>query len=131
MSGHLRPKQANANLRKMRADDEQFGKGEAGQRGRLELRFGFCSERGARDRNEDYVGFYIGRRDQQARLGSVAAIADGVGGAKGGREAAELAVRSFIEGHVGQNEMLGIQRASATTIEAINRWTHSVGSRDP
>jgi serine/threonine protein phosphatase PrpC len=97
---------------------------------RLELRFGVCTETGPRERNEDYAAFYAGSREQQARLGAVAVIADGVGGARGGRVAAELAVRSFIEGHLGQNETLGIHRNSARTVEAFNSWAHSIGRRD-
>ena len=97
---------------------------------RLELRFGYATDTGPRERNEDYAAFYAGSREQQARLGAVAAIADGVGGAKGGREAAELAVRSFIDGHLGQNETLGIQHNSARTVEAFNSWAHSIGRSD-
>ena len=97
---------------------------------RLELRFGYATDTGPRERNEDYAAFYAASREQQARLGAVAAIADGVGGAKGGREAAELAVRSFIEGHLGQNETLGIQHNSARTVEAFNSWVHSIGRSD-
>jgi serine/threonine protein phosphatase PrpC len=97
---------------------------------RLELRFGYTTDTGPRERNEDYAAFYAGSREQQARLGAVAAIADGVGGAKGGRETTELAVRSFIEGHLGQNETLGIQHNSARTVEAFNSWAHSIGRTD-
>ncbi len=98
---------------------------------RLEFRFGIATEQGARERNEDYVACYTGSSEQQARHGSVAVIADGVGGAKGGRVAAELAVRAFIDGHLSQNAMLGIQRNGARSVEAINRWIHSLGRRDP
>src|SRR3984957_11001189 len=102
----------------------------ASRTNRLEFRFGIATEQGARERNEDYVACYAGSMDQRARLGSVAAIADGVGGTKGGRVAAELAVRAFIDGHLGQNPMLGIQRNCGRTVEAVNRWIHSTGRRD-
>ena len=104
--------------------------GASGQLNRLEFRFGISTEQGARERNEDYVACYTGSREQQALFGTVAAIADGVGGAKGGRVAAELAVRAFIDGHLSQNPMLGVQRNSARTVEAINRWINSLGCRD-
>lgn len=55
---------------------------------------GLCTETGDRETNEDYAAF-CWVPDLQARTGAVAAIADGVGGASGGRVAAELAVRSF------------------------------------
>src|ERR1700750_310366 len=102
-----------------------------GRATKLELRLGIATDTGPREANEDYAAFYLGDHDEQARLGAVAVIADGVGGAQGGRVAAELAVRSFVEGHLGQNATLGIQRNSARTIEAFNSWAHAVGSRDP
>ena len=105
--------------------------GPAGHATRLELRFGIATDTGPREANEDYAAFYVGDAAEQARLGAVAVIADGVGGAAGGRVAAELAVRSFVDGHLGQNATLGIQRNSARTIEAFNSWAHAVGSRDP
>lgn len=98
---------------------------------RLETSVGFHTAQGPRPRNEDYVGVFTGTPDQAARFGVVAVIADGVGGSKGGRVAAELAVRSFIEGHLSQNEMLGVHQTSARSIEAINRWLHAVGRADP
>ena len=68
-------------------------------RGRLELRVGICSERGGRARNEDFAAAWLG---EPGRRGAIAALADGVGGAKGGRVAAELAVRGLIDGLLGQ-----------------------------
>jgi serine/threonine protein phosphatase PrpC/serine/threonine protein kinase len=103
---------------------------QTGRSDRLEFRFGIASEQGARSRNEDCVACYPGRASQREEFGSVAVIADGVGGAKGGRVAAELAVGTFIDGYLSQNALLGVQRNSARTIEAINRWLHSIGRRD-
>jgi serine/threonine protein phosphatase PrpC len=98
---------------------------------RLKVAVGFCSEQGPRATNDDYVGFFEGSPAEWARLGMIAAIADGVGGAKGGRVAAELTVRSLINGHVGQNELLGIRRTSARALEAVNRWINAIGRTDP
>lgn len=101
------------------------------RRGRLEVEVGFCTERGPREENEDYVGVFQGGPDQLARFGVVAAVADGVGGHKGGRVAAELGVRGFIDGHLGQSEALGVRRTSARSIEAVNAWIHAHGRQDP
>ncbi len=108
----------------------KHAEGPSGHATRLELRLGIATDTGPREANEDYAAFYVGDHDEQARLGAVAVIADGVGGAQGGRVAAELAVRSFVDGHLGQNATLGIQRNSARTIEAFNSWAHAVGARD-
>jgi serine/threonine protein phosphatase PrpC len=96
---------------------------------KLCLKSGLCTETGGRERNEDYAAIcwtpYF-----QAGPSAVAAIADGVGGASGGRVAAELAVRSFIDGQFGLSELLGIRRTAVQSLDAINGWIHSIGRRD-
>ena len=67
----------------------------------------------------------------QLTIGLVAALADGMGGAKGGRVAAEVAVRGFIEGCLGQPATLGIARIGARAADAVNRWIHTLGRSDP
>ncbi|MDE3175286.1 MAG: bifunctional protein-serine/threonine kinase/phosphatase [Pseudomonadota bacterium] len=97
---------------------------------KLQVRSGFATERGRRPDNQDYVGAHFGasgRSDGDI----VAAIADGVGGHKGGRQAAELTVRGFIEGYVAQPATLGAQRAAARALEAINQWIHAQSRCDP
>ncbi len=104
-----------------------------GQRrlGRLEVRAGFCSERGPRPRNEDYAAVWLGEPGgRRALQGVIAAVADGVGGAKGGRVAAELAVRGLFDGLLGQSEALGVRRAAGRAVEALNRWLHAIGRAD-
>ena len=97
-------------------------------RGRLELRLGICSERGARPRNEDFAAAWLG---EAGRRGAVAALADGIGGARGGRVAAELAVRGLIDGLLGQSEALPVRRTAGCAIEAMNGWIHAKGRSDP
>jgi hypothetical protein len=41
--------------------------------------------------------------------------------------AAEIAVRGFIDGYLGQSELVGVQKKSARALEAMNRWVHTVG----
>jgi len=98
---------------------------------RLEVRIGLCTAKGRRPQNEDHAGVYTGTEEEQGHSGIIAAIADGVGGAKGGRVAAELAVRCFIDGYLSQPETLGIRRAAAQSIEAANGWIHGMGRIDP
>jgi serine/threonine protein kinase/serine/threonine protein phosphatase PrpC len=96
--------------------------------GYVVVRSGFCSERGGRTVNEDFAAVADKR---SSRFGVVAAIADGVGGTKGGRIAAELAVRAFIDGCLGNTRRLLPKDSSARSLEAINRWVYSIGRRDP
>src|ERR1700758_1077415 len=52
---------------------------------------GFCSKTGPRKDNEDFAGTLFGAELPEPRQEVIAAIADGIGGAKGGRIAAETA----------------------------------------
>ena len=98
-----------------------------------ELRFeiGFASERGKRPNNQDYAAARIGRPRLDARRAAVVAVADGVGGGKGGREAAELTVRCFFDGFFGLPGSLGIRQAAARSLDAINGWIVAQGHADP
>ena len=75
---------------------------------------GFASETGPRERNEDFAGAVFGLELPQPRRDVVAAIADGIGGAKGGRVAAETAVRGFLDGFCDLPETMEVRRAAAT-----------------
>ena len=91
---------------------------------------GFASETGPRERNEDFAGAVFGWELPQPRRDVVAAIADGIGGAKGGRVAAETAVRGFLDGFCDLPETMEVRRAAAQVIDALNSWIHSQGRRD-
>ena len=91
---------------------------------------GFASETGPRERNEDFAGVVFGVELPQPRRDVVAAIADGIGGAKGGRVAAETAVRGFLDGFCDLPETMEVRRASATVLNSLNRWIYSEGHRN-
>ena len=91
---------------------------------------GFASETGPRERNEDFAGVVFGIELPQPRRDVVAAIADGIGGAKGGRVAAETAVRGFLDGFCDLPETMEVRRASATVLNALNRWIYSESHRN-
>jgi serine/threonine protein phosphatase PrpC len=92
---------------------------------------GFASETGPRERNEDFAGAVFGYELPKPRRDVVAAIADGIGGAKGGRIAAETAVRGFLDGFCDLPETMEVRRAAASVINALNGWIYSQSRRDP
>jgi serine/threonine protein phosphatase PrpC len=91
---------------------------------------GFASETGPRERNEDFAGAVFGLELPQPRRDVVAAIADGIGGAKGGRVAAEMAVRGFLDGYCDLPETMEVRRAGAQIVNSLNSWIYSQGQRD-
>jgi serine/threonine protein phosphatase PrpC len=91
---------------------------------------GFTSETGPRNSNEDFAGAVFGLELPEPRRDVVAAIADGIGGGKGGRVAAETAVRGFLDGFCDLPETVEVRRAGARVVNALNSWIHSQGQRD-
>ncbi len=97
----------------------------------LRVELGFATEEGKRAENQDYVAACFGPRGPGSVQGVATVIADGVGGHKGGRVAAETAVRAFIEGYYAQPETLGVIRAASRSLEAVNSWISAQGRVDP
>jgi serine/threonine protein phosphatase PrpC len=91
---------------------------------------GFASDKGPRERNEDFAGAVFGWELPKPRREVVAAIADGIGGAKGGRVAAEMAVRGFLDGLCDLPETMEVRRAGARVLGALNSWLYGEGRRD-
>jgi serine/threonine protein phosphatase PrpC len=92
---------------------------------------GFSSDTGSRRRNEDFAGAVFGMELPSPRGDVVAAIGDGIGSGKGGRVAAETAVRGFLDGFCDLPETMEVQRAGAKIVSALNGWINSQGRHDP
>jgi serine/threonine protein phosphatase PrpC len=92
---------------------------------------GFHSATGLRPRNEDFVGAVLGSRLPSERRDVAAAVADGIGSARGGREAAETAVRGFLDGFWDVPETMEVHRAGARILNALNAWINAQGRQDP
>jgi serine/threonine protein phosphatase PrpC len=95
--------------------------------GELVVAAGFASLTGPRADNQDFGGVHMGTPLERTRHGIIAAVADGVSGGKAGREAAELAVRSLIEGFYAMPDTLGPARAMQAPLAAYNRWLNTQG----
>jgi len=88
----------------------------------LTVKLGTASEQGRRERNEDFIGAVTPEGDQLATKGMVAALADGVSGNGGGREAAENTVRGLLSDYYATPETWGIPHALEKVLAALNRW---------
>ncbi len=92
---------------------------------------GFSSVSGLRSSNEDFAGAVFGADLPEPRRDIVAAIADGIGSAKGGRVAAETAVRGFLDGICELPETTEVRRSAAQVLNSLGAWMHSQSQRDP
>src|SRR5271169_1119994 len=91
---------------------------------------GFASETGPRERNEDFGGAVFGYELPKPRRDIVAALADGIGGARGGRVASETAVRGFLDGFCDLPETMEVRRAAAAVLNSLNNWIYALAKRD-
>ena len=92
---------------------------------------GFASKTGPRKANEDFAGALLGSELPEPRQEVVAAIADGIGGAKGGRAAAETAVRGFLTGFATCPKPWKCSARAPRSFSALNSWINAMGRQDP
>lgn len=88
----------------------------------LKISLGTATLQGPRERNEDFVGAVTPEDDQLASKGVLLALADGVSGASGGREAAENTVRGLLSDYYATPETWGVTHALDKVLFALNRW---------
>ena len=91
----------------------------------LTVSTGHASLRGVRERNEDFLGMIVPEEEELANKGVLAAVADGVSGHGGGREAAEYAVRGLLADYYATPDTWETPLAIDRVANAINRWVIS------
>jgi serine/threonine protein phosphatase PrpC len=100
------------------------------ERGQLQIAVGFATTAGRRPQNQDFGAVDLGSAQEQALQGIVAVVADGAGEA-GGRVAAELAVRAFLDGYRSQSVLAGVGPAAMIALDGFNRWLHGQAHAAP
>jgi protein phosphatase len=98
----------------------------------LAVRIGYASSAGPRERNEDFVGCVTPPGEELHTKGILAAVADGVSGNAGGREAAEYTVRSLLADYYATPDTWAVPMALDKVIGAANRWViaHAAAHRN-
>ena len=96
----------------------------------LTVAIGYSSLTGPRERNEDFCGVATPEGQDLENKGIIAAVADGIGGHKGGREASEYTVRGLLSDYFATPDTWGVPRAIETVTTALNRWVIAEGSRN-
>lgn len=96
----------------------------------LKVAVGYLSLTGPRERNEDFCGVATPEGLELENKGIIAAVADGIGGHKGGREAAEYTVRGLLADYFATPDTWSVPRAIETVTTALNRWVIAEGNRN-
>lgn len=81
-----------------------------------------ASSCGPRLRNEDFVGMVTPLEPTLSSKGLLAALADGVSGNAGGREAAEYTVRGLLADYYATPDTWSVSQALDKVLQATNQW---------
>ena len=88
----------------------------------LQISAGYVSLPGPRERNEDFCGLVTPSGSELATKGVLAALADGVSGGVGGREAAESTVRGLLADYYATPDTWTVPHALDRVLQAVNQW---------
>ena len=97
----------------------------------LTVAVGHATHAGPRARNEDFVGMVTPGDPELSTKGILAAIADGVSGNEGGREASEYAVRGLLADYYATPDTWPVTQAMDRVVKSINSWVQSQGAIRP
>ncbi len=100
----------------------------------LAVTIGQTSIAGIKPENEDFLGSYIPstETDDAAQLeskGITIAIADGMSGSDGGKEASQVSVSQFLADYYGTPESWTVKQAATKILTALNTWLYSQGQQ--
>jgi serine/threonine protein phosphatase PrpC len=94
----------------------------------LSVEAGHATHCGKRPRNEDFVGMVTPAEPDLSNKGLIAALADGVSGNDGGRQAAEYSVRGLLTDYYATPDTWPVTQALERVIKGINGWVQRQGS---
>ena len=94
----------------------------------FDIHIGYASQAGRKDTNEDFCAAMLPPPDQAA-MGSIVAIADGVSTGGMGKEAAQTTVTSLVRDYYGTPETWDTTVALDRIIGAQNTWLAGVNRR--
>jgi serine/threonine protein phosphatase PrpC len=97
----------------------------------LVISAGHASLTGQRERNEDFVGMVTPNEPELSSKGLIAAIADGVSGNAGGREASEYTVRGLLADYYATPDTWPVTQALDRVLKATNSWVQRQSSVRP
>ncbi len=96
---------------------------------KLAITLGQSSSAGIKADNEDFYGAYIPDDAQLENKGITIAIADGMSGSDGGKEASQLSVKQFLTDYYSTPESWTVKHAVNRIMSALNSMLFSQGQK--
>lgn len=95
----------------------------------LKISIGSSSDKGIKERNEDFLGALIPEGAQLTHKGIAIAIADGMSGSDAGHEASHCCVASFLSDYYSTPDSWSVKKAGQKILSATNSWLYSQGQQ--
>ncbi|SIS61705.1 bifunctional protein-serine/threonine kinase/phosphatase [Neptunomonas antarctica] len=96
----------------------------------LKVSVGQCSDKGRKESNQDFHGFYRPNEPQLSSKGIAFAMADGISSSQVSHIASETAVKSFLDDYFCTSEAWSVKNSAHRVITATNSWLHSQTRQD-
>ena len=90
----------------------------------IEVNVGQSCVPGVKEKNDDCTGVQIPDGETAIMKGIAAVVADGVGAATYGKEAAEMCVKGFLLDYFSTPDSWTVKRAGHKVIDSLNRWLY-------
>ncbi len=95
----------------------------------LKISLGSSSDKGIKERNEDFLGALMPEGAQLTHKGIAIAIADGMSGSDAGHEASHCCVASFLSDYYSTPDSWSVKKAGQKILSATNSWLYSQGQQ--
>lgn len=95
----------------------------------LKISIGSSSDKGIKERNEDFLGALMPEGAQLTHKGIAIAIADGMSGSDAGHEASHCCVASFLSDYYSTPDSWSVKKAGQKILSATNSWLYSQGQQ--
>lgn len=96
----------------------------------LTISLGQSSDKGIKQRNEDFYGAYLSQGSMRDSKGIACAIADGMGSCARAQEASEHCVKGFLNDYFSTPETWSVKSSGAKVLTALNNWLLSNGNKN-
>ena len=97
---------------------------------KLKVSIGQYSDKGVKERNEDFYAALIPEDESLETKGIACAIADGMGSCEFAAEASEQCVKSFLNDYFSTPETWSVKHSGGKVLTAINSWLLSQARSD-